>query len=98
MAIVLVAVVIVALALMVLKVVTLPVGIALLVVGVFAIVAAGDRRDRSRHRGSGDVSSRVDLNRGVVPITSEPQIEPDGAITTQIDANIWTQPPPSDKS
>ena len=98
MAIVLVAVVIVALALMVLKVVTLPVGIALLVVGVFAIVAAGERRDRSRHRGMGDVSSRVDLNRGVVPITSEPQTEADGAIRTQIDANIWTQPPPNGKS
>jgi hypothetical protein len=98
MAIVLVAVVVVALALMVLKVVTLPLGIVLLIVGVFAVVAAGERRDRSRHRGLGDVSSRLDVNRGVLPMSSEPQSDADDAVRTQIDGNIWTQPPPSDKS
>jgi membrane protein implicated in regulation of membrane protease activity len=98
MAVVLVAVVVVALALMVLKVVSLPLGIVLLIVGVFAVVAAGERRDRSRQRGLGDVSSRLDVNRGVVPMSTEPQADADDAVRTQIDGNIWTQPPPSEKS
>jgi hypothetical protein len=98
MAIMLLAVVVVVLALMVLDVVSIPLGVALLVAGIFAVVAVGQRRDRSRHRGFGDVSGRLDPNRGVVPMSSEPQSDPAIAIRTQIDANVWTQPPPSDKS
>ena len=57
----------VCLLLIVAKVVPVVAGIALMVVGLFAVVGIGERRDRSRQRGLGDPSRRLDPNRGAVP-------------------------------
>ncbi len=86
------AVMAVGLGLILIKAVPILVGVVLIIVGLVAVLTIGDRRDRARQRGIGDAASRLDPNRAVIPIGTEPQA--DQWIRDQVDANIWTQPPP----
>ena len=86
------AVMVVGLGLILIKAVSILVGIVLIIAGLVAVLAIGDRRDRPRQRGIGEAASRLDPNRAVIPVGTEPQA--DQGIRDQVDANIWTQPPP----
>jgi hypothetical protein len=88
----LLAVMAVGLGLILIKAVPILVGIALIIVGLVAVLAIGDRRDRARQRGIGEAASRLDPNRALIPVGTEPKA--DQSIRDQVDANIWTQPPP----
>ena len=94
MALAVLAVVVIGLGLIVIKAVPILGGIALTVVGLVAVLAIGERRDRLRQRGIGGGMSRLDPNRAALPVGTDPQ--PDQGIRDQVDANIWTQPPPRD--
>jgi hypothetical protein len=92
MALVVLAVVAVGLGLILVKAVPVLAGIVLIVGGLVAVLAIGERRDRPRQRGIGHGIDQLDPNRAVLPVGTEPQA--DQWIRDQVDANIWTQPPP----
>ena len=90
------AVLAVGLGLILMKAVPIVLGTILVVVGLVVVLAIGERRDRPRQRSFGDRMSRLDPNRAVLPVGTEPQ--PDQWIRDQVDVNIWTQPPRRDDS
>jgi hypothetical protein len=91
------AVVTVVVALVLLDVVTLPIGMALVVVALFGVVAIGQRRDRGRQRGMTDGVRRLDARRGVVPTAAEPRSDGFSGLS-HWEVDVATQPPPRDRS
>jgi hypothetical protein len=88
-------VLLISLLLAIFKVVSIPVATVVVIVGLFMVVAIGNRRDRARHRGRHDPGRRLDGNRSALPASGQP--EPLGhAAMTQTDVSIVTQPPRDD--
>jgi hypothetical protein len=65
------AVLAVGLGLILAKAVPVLAGIVLMVVGLVAVLAIGERRDRSRQRGVGHAMRRLDHRRAVIPTGME---------------------------
>jgi hypothetical protein len=81
-----IAVLIVGLGLIILKVVPILVGIALTVIGLLAVAAIGDRRDRGRQRGTPDMTRRLDVDRGIVP--TDLDHDPYDQLVTYVDTQV----------
>jgi hypothetical protein len=86
MAIVVVAVLLVGIALVILKIVPVIPAIALVFIGLFAVVAIGERRDRGRQRGTPDVMRRLDVDRGIVP--TDLDHDPYDQLVTYVDTQV----------
>jgi hypothetical protein len=79
-------VLVVCVALIVTKIVPVLAGVVLMVIGLIAVVAMAERRDRTRQRGIHDASQRLDANRASIPASLE--LAPGDQLDTYADVRV----------